>query len=149
MFDINSINLSEEEAQSILDRCSWCADDVDKAAELEDYGCVWDGDGAALYSKAYWTVHKQYDFGVCDGRHEIPVTEFIFDEIENPCAYIDMYRTAWYKIPENAELVNLYITGLTPATLAIVAVCAARNIKLIAYNYDRDSGKYKPQVVLK
>lgn len=148
MFNINEINLTEEEAKSIISRCSWCVDYVDMAEELADYGCVWDGDGADLYAKAYWTVHKRYAFGVCAGRHEMPVQEFVFGETVDPTRPVKLYNTAYDKIPEDAEHIDLYVTGLTPATLAIVAVCANRGISLTAYNYNRETGKYMPQEVL-
>lgn len=89
-----------------------------------------------------------YKFGVCAGRHTMPVEEYIFGEEINPTDYAGMYASAWEKIPADADEVDLYITGLTAATLAIVAVCQARNISLNAYHYDRDTGEYLCQRVL-
>ena len=149
-FNIDNITLTREEAENIVRRAAWCADNVDLADEFSDYGCVWDGDGAALYGKAFDMINPVYTYGVCRGRHEMPVDDYIFEEITEPMNFImGLYATAAKKIPQDATRVAIYVTGLTQATLAITAVCATRNIELWAYHYDKETGEYKPQRVLK
>lgn len=43
---------------------------------------------------------------------------------------------------------NLYVTGLTVATVAVINVCREEGIDLTLYHYDRESGSYYPQKVV-
>lgn len=144
----NRFNLTKQDAAYILATAEPGEDWVDRAAKWEEFGCVWDGDAADLYNEAYRIIHPHYVFGLCAGRHDIPVKEYIFDEIVNPTDRIGMYKIANDKIPSDAESIDLYITGLTPAAMAVVSVCAKRKIKLTAWHYNRETGKYYSQYVL-
>jgi len=90
-----------------------------------------------------------YKFGLCAGRHAIPqVQDFIFNEVLNPTDFYGMLKTARETIPEDADSIEVFVTGLTPAMLAVARVCFERQINLIAWHYDRDAGGYKSQLVL-
>ena len=52
-----------------------------------------------------------------------------------------------YKI-EKGDLVNLYITGLTMATVAIINACTMIGANLVCFHFDKDTGKYISQEVL-
>ena len=111
---------------------------------------------------------KVINVGLCEGRHEIPgVTEFIFGNSINPTDFDAMFKTAmrWaaehcdirtdYAVPINGMedcmsytsdvRVNLYVTGLTAATAAVIKVCALNGIGLTLKHYDRESGQYIDQ----
>lgn len=90
----------------------------------------------------------QYKFGLCKGRHSVPVTDYIFPEEIDPTDFDGMTRMANAAIPDDADAIDLYVTGLTAATLAVVSVCESRMIGLTAYHFDRETGDYLPQRVL-
>ena len=72
---------------------------------------------------------KVLNIGVCNGRHDLPCKEFVFDKIEDPTNVSELEERAYTyltrQIIENCVVedcnirLNIYITGLTVATLAI------------------------------
>lgn len=84
--------------------------------------------------------------GLCAGRHEIPVREYIFPNELDPLDIKGMEMQAREKLAGTSELI-LYVTGLTVALVAVVNVCRELNIKLTLMHYDRTSGDYYPQEV--
>lgn len=71
----------------------------------------------------------EINVGVCAGRHEMPIDQFIFDKIEDPTAVEELELKAFRWYDNNVRLhtyknmkvnINLYITGLTVATTAIL-----------------------------
>lgn len=106
---------------------------------------------------------------VCEGRHEIKeaidgaifgsvikdVTNVTGLEIEAEKRLEELFEVKStlddlnYKekgdIMRNHGHLNLYVTGLTVATLAILNVCRIAEIPVICWHYDRESGKYFPQ----
>lgn len=88
--------------------------------------------------------------GLCAGRHDLPVTEYIFAEILDPMDFAGMQKTAYEFVTSNCigkELV-VYATGLTAALCAVISMCEAHYVPLTVMHYDRDEGNYKPQRVL-
>lgn len=90
----------------------------------------------------------KYVFELCKGRHTTPAENAIFSNSVNPTDVDALFDEAWGKIPEDCDALDVYVTGLTVAMLAVVKVCEARQIDLTAYHFDRDSGKYYSQLVL-
>lgn len=86
---------------------------------------------------------------LCEGRHEIPqaVDGAIFDNEVNPLATSALERIAGEKLHDVTEL-DLYVTGLTVALVAVLNVCHASGIKVTLYHFDRNSGEYYPQAVV-
>ena len=109
-------------------------------------------------------VTAQVNVGVCSGRHEMPVDNFIFNnEIEDPtnvealeakvsewidnvlCPIIHV-SNAYY-----ATHVCVYVTGLTVATGAIISTLLKRRnslkrgVNLSLYHYDAKRGTYYRQ----
>jgi len=112
---------------------------------------------------------------LCDGRHNIPsaVDGAIFGETIHPrCmrsegyledhAYSAILRAAMkyggavYSDDSTDDLnieqfkpitINLYVTGLTVALIAVLNTCKRHNIPVTLYHYDRDTGDYFPQPV--
>jgi len=74
----------------------------------------------------------------------------IFDCPVNPVDFEEMERIVRSKLDElkAGDSVNLYVTGLTAATLAVVKVCLEKCINLVAYHYDTATGTYRPQSIL-
>ncbi len=89
------------------------------------------------------------DIGVCSGRHPMPVTDYIYGEIENPMDMERLELDAEAKLKEiGSGYINLYVTGLTVALVAILNVCHRAKINITLYHFDRDSGQYVPQKVI-
>lgn len=92
--------------------------------------------------------------GLIKGRHKMPdqVSFFVFESDipqANICdsAYFDAVCTAFLdKFSPSA--VSVYVTGFTPALLALIKACSARKIGLTAYNFDRESKNFWKQEVL-
>jgi len=93
--------------------------------------------------------------GLCAGRHEIktndgqPVEQFIFQEIENPLdfEYLRSVSIAFNAALDvfGADVLHLYVTGLTSALTAFLAVCSTPD-SVILMHFNRETGKYEPQV---
>lgn len=109
--------------------------------------------------------------GLCAARHPLPVEEYIFPEAVNPLDFDGLKAAAVKFITDRvgvesvyAQPINgndytdiecfrgcrdlvVYVTGLTAATAAVIAACAANGVHLTLMHFDRDSGDYKPQVI--
>jgi len=83
------------------------------------------------------------------GRHEIVgVNNFIFDAIDSVLDYGKLDKEALkgvenVLIKENANALELYVTGLSTALQAIINVCIYLNIPLDCMNYDAANNNYK------
>lgn len=86
--------------------------------------------------------------GLCKGRHVISnVLEYVFDTEIDPTDIPEMNRQA-AKVLAGSDHVDLYVTGLSVALLAVVRFCIDNNISLTCYHYNRDTGEYYPQQVV-
>ena len=108
--------------------------------------------------------------GTVRGRHEMPVDYYIFEEID-PNDVFRFHFTQGIAMAEvlkifdrelegldvNATIqIDLYVTGLTSATICVLNAIKAisgkenfqREVHVYAMHYDRESGKYCSQVVI-
>ena len=85
---------------------------------------------------------------LCEGRHAIPnaTNGAIFGNTINPLDVCGLEETAYNKLM-GVKALNLYVTGLSVALIAVVNVCHREGIMLTLWHYDRDSGNYYPQSV--
>lgn len=110
-------------------------------------------------------MKTKIDVSVCEGRHDMPLgaNGAIFqktipdDMITQPdkleeyvkIRLAELLDTELIALPVDCRLrtveVNLFVTGLTVATLAIVNVCLKYGILLTCWHYDRNTGEYFPQ----
>ena len=91
-----------------------------------------------------------YEFELCASRHMTPATgRAIFGNTVDPTDVAGLRAAAEAAIPADAAEINLYVTGLSVALLAVVAVCESRMISLTAYHFDRETGDFYPQQVLR
>lgn len=88
-----------------------------------------------------------YTFGLIEGRHPMPVKAYLLTGEVNPVDIETIETMVSAAIPGDAGHIDLYVTGLTAATLAVVSVCERRMITLTAWHYDRATEGYIPQVV--
>lgn len=113
--------------------------------------------------------------GLCAGRHDMPVGEFIFPTEVDPTNFRAMSwiveefldtrvgtHISWGPrrnaasiddedgvefICGNRPLV-VYVTGLTACVAAVIRGCAYNGVDLTLMHYNRATGEYIPQVVL-
>ena len=97
---------------------------------------------------------KELNVGLIMGRHQMPVKEYIFDSIEDVLDFDELTEVAvdFFRSRKDVDRFNIYITGLTTATLAIVNgwlltnQFAAENApKVVFFHYDRDADCYAMQ----
>ena len=115
------------------------------------------------------------NIGVCSGRHEMPVDNFVFNEILDPTDVKTLEETAseWYRetvLPLKEEGysvdINIYVTGLTVATVAILKVlvhchermtavddndceCIVYDGEILLWHFDAVGKKYYSQSITK
>ena len=86
--------------------------------------------------------------GLCEGRHQIPVSDYIFNSdyfsSENMFDFESMKQHIEGKLQGVDELA-LYVTGFTPALCEVINYCNLHNIKLTLYHFNRDINDYVKQ----
>ena len=114
---------------------------------------------------------KEIKVGLIKGRHEMPVDNYIFDEITDVLDFDTMNKQIINFINNNINIYTaygcginqigyedvevltadtkliVYVTGLTSVTAELIKVCALKGISLTLMHYDRESGDYLPQVI--
>ena len=101
--------------------------------------------------------------GLIKGRHEMPVSDYIFEKVEDMFDYdaISNHITRFvsrkvglsynegggiYSCKGEKTLV-VYVTGLTAVSCELVDVCNKLGVPLTLMHYDRDTGEYRAQVL--
>lgn len=113
-------------------------------AEVEDF--------IHIYDCGYWDcepVKVEADvYGLISGRHAMPVDEYVFEEIENMFSFFDLEVKALSSIEKTSDLLVLYVTGLTVATVSVLNVAKKLGYKdVVLKHYNRDNGLYESQWV--
>ena len=101
--------------------------------------------------------------GLIKGRHEMPVTSYIFEKVEDMFDYdaISNHITRFvsrkvglsYKAGggiyscKGEKTLVVYVTGLTAVSCELVDVCNKLGVPLTLMHYDRDTGEYRAQVL--
>lgn len=85
---------------------------------------------------------------LCEGRHEIPQATdgAVFGNELDPLAIAEIEISAAEKL-KGLKTLDLYVTGLTVALVAVLNVCRDNGIKVTLYHFDRNSGAYYTQEV--
>lgn len=91
---------------------------------------------------------KNKNMSLCEGRHQIPEATdgSIFGNELDPLAVENLEIEAVNKL-QDVESLNLYVTGLTVALVAVLNACRTLDIKVTLYHFDRESGTYYSQKV--
>lgn len=113
-------------------------------AEVEDF--------VNIHDNGYWDcepVKVEADvYGLISGRHAMPVEEYVFDEIEDMFRFFDLEVKALSYIEKTSDLLVLYVTGLTVATISVINVAKKLGYKdVVLKHYNRDNGLYESQWV--
>lgn len=116
-------------------------------------------------------MEKEIRVGLIKNRHAMPVSEYIFDCVENVHDYkaisehigeflvnrVGITRKYGCGLNQDdytdvkcfsgkADLV-VYVTGLTPVVAELVSACLFNGVHLTLMNYDTDSESYIPQKI--
>ena len=93
--------------------------------------------------------------GLIKGRHKLSshITEFVFDSDipqDHICdsAYLEEICTAFIDKHPEVKIIYVYVTGFTPAMLALIKICSSRGVHLFAFNYDREKRDFWIQGVI-
>ena len=86
---------------------------------------------------------------LCKGRHSTPATDgAIFETEVNPLDTAELEQTAKERLHSlDIKKLNLYVTGLTVALIAVLNVAKELNIKVTLWHFDRESDEYYEQEV--
>lgn len=100
--------------------------------------------------------------GLIKGRHEMPVSSYIFEEeIKDMFDYheirkhisnfihskvgVDFNRGDIIYSNKGQKSLIVYVTGLTSVACELVDVCNKAGVLLTLMHYDRSTGSYRPQ----
>lgn len=113
-------------------------------AEVEDF--------VNIHDNGYWDcepVKVEADvYGLISGRHAMPVEEYIFTEIEDMFKFFNLEVQALSSIKKTSDLLVLYVTGLTVATISVINIAKKLGYKdVVLKHYNRDNGLYESQWV--
>ena len=109
--------------------------------------------------------------GLIRGRHEMPVSDFIFDEIENVFDFTKMEKVITNFLEkevgvttttrmalnqyENTDVecfcgktaLVVYVTGLKSVTAALIKCCALNGVQLTLMHFNNATGEYEEQFI--
>nr|DAR61486.1 MAG TPA: hypothetical protein [Bacteriophage sp.] len=113
-------------------------------AEVEDF--------VNIHDDGYWDCEPvKFDadvYGLVKGRHAMPVSEYVFDEIEDMFNFSRLEMVAFSRIVKTSDTLMLYVTGLTVATVAVLNIAKKLGYKdVVLKHYNRDNGLYESQWV--
>ena len=94
-------------------------------------------------------IEKTLRVGVCEGRHQMPCTQFIFGTSVDPTDMVGLQATADAAVAKFAQdgvqRLELFVTGLTAATLAVVSAAVKSGMAVTAMHFNRETGCFDPQ----
>lgn len=104
---------------------------------------------------------KNVKVGLVEGRHDLPVSDFIYQEgdITFPLDMKKLAQIADKRLSEagavssfedrfNPSQIDVYVTGLTAATTAVIRVALMKGYLLTLYHFERDSQTWLPQQII-
>lgn len=109
--------------------------------------------------------------GLIKGRHDLPVSNYIFNDIKNVFDFGNMEETIERFLEDKVGIVTkyggginqidytdvlvnsgekeleVYVTGLTAATAELIRACAYWGVKLTLFHFDSATGEYVKQKI--
>ena len=107
--------------------------------------------------------------GLCKGRHDLPVNEYIFDKIEDVTDFVAMRQRIREFLDDRVGIgrvfgqglnqddytdvqvfrgkneLTVYVTGLTAAVAELISECLRNGVALTLMHYDAKALTYLPQ----
>jgi hypothetical protein len=79
--------------------------------------------------------------------NDLPV---IFDNITDMQIFdFDYHKKIIHTVlKEKSDILELYVTGLTPLLISVLNYCKLFDIKVLLYHYDKETNKYRAQTIL-
>ena len=97
---------------------------------------------------------KIYKVGVCQGRHEMPCDMFVFEKIiEDPTdtlkleSDVEKFFDSNFSNVESGDTIEIYVTGLTVALIAILKVAVKLFERVNLKHVDMKSASYYTQKI--
>ena len=90
---------------------------------------------------------QKMTLGLCAGRHEMPVSGFIFENQLVPTDLAFLGEVCQEKLQYCSSL-TLYVTGLSVALVSVINFCCKHQFPLELMHYDPVKDEYYPQEVL-
>jgi len=96
-------------------------------------------------------MKQNISVGVCESRHPMPVGTYIFpktlksNEITDPILLYEISRNFMSAWKERVDHINLFVTGLTVATIAVINAMLVVGISFTIYHWNSKSKKYFTQ----
>lgn len=104
---------------------------------------------------------KNIKVGLVEGRHDLPVSDFIYQEgdITFPLDMKKLAQIADKRLSKfgavssfedrfNPSQIDVFVTGLTAATTAVIRVALMKGYLLTLHHFDRDSQTWLPQTII-
>lgn len=93
------------------------------------------------------TLDPAKTYGLCAGRHDMPVCGYIFEHVEDVFNFSMLEDVCFSFIEKHCdgEELHVAVTGLTPCTAALMYTCAKSKMPLILWHFDRNTEEYVPQ----
>lgn len=109
--------------------------------------------------------------GLIRGRHEMPVSEYIFSEIEDVFDFTKMEKVILNFLEKEVGITTttrmalnqyentdvecfcgstalvVYVTGLTSVTAALIKCCALNGVQLTLMHFNNATGEYEEQFI--
>jgi len=82
--------------------------------------------------------------GLVRGRHKLPVETYVFDAIDDPTDLDKLWDIAEGAL-KGYKCIDLYVTGLTVATVTVINVCFELGILLHLFHFNPETGEYFQQ----
>ena len=145
---LDNLDLYESNMYEILfERFHESKDIVEYVGNNPEGSRVCLGIDETLSFQILWKTEACLDMGLCAGRHNIPnITEYVFyGELDLLDVELLEYQAS-LRLPTSGSL-NLYVTGLTVALVAVLNVCRSNNVDVCLYHFNRVSGEYYPQKI--
>lgn len=124
-----------------IDACTTCAGNCYNCLYSEECD-IWNdcGDAPALIKVASASL------ALCEARHEMPVDGSIFGNTIPDPTNVGKLELEARKCLKKLDIVylDLYVTGLTVALIAVLNVCKSMKINVTLYHYNRETGDYYP-----
>ena len=87
-------------------------------------------------------------YGLINGRHPMPVTEYIVNEEVNPIDIETIDNIVWSWCAEHQNMdIEVIVTGLTAVTASLIVACEYFRIGLTLLHYNRETGAYVKQPI--
>lgn len=87
---------------------------------------------------------------LCKARHnhaEMDLLESVFPSTIDPFDFTEMHETVCKKLA-NVDFLELYVTGLTPALVAVLNYCTWNGIPCKLWHFNKRTGQYTQQATM-